>query len=199
MPLSGRDYDELRGLFGLGPLPQVSGQLAIAETIPRKLVSNNAVAIATSGAMILVAIYIPQGVPVTNISVVGGGTAEASGSHMWMALYTTDYTAGVTVAGRLLAQTTDDTGAAAIAANTVVTKALTAPQIAPYSGLYYLALSVTATTMPTVAGITVTTNAGFQGLLPILAVTSGASLAGTAPATVGIPTSVANIPYLFVS
>lgn len=186
MPLSGRDYDELRGLMG-AIYPSASGVIAIAQTMPRWGVSTTAVAIAASGVMYCVAIHLPSDVTVTNISFLSG-TAEATGTHAWMALYTGDL--------RLLAQTADDTAAAAIGANAVYTRALSTPVKTTYSGLYYLGISVTATTMPTASGA-VSTN---QSIIPpISSGSTGSALLGVAPAQAAALTATGSIPYMFVT
>ena len=192
MALEAKDIDFLRGSFGDPPLPVVSGQNAFACTLMRNQGMVNTVALGASGTMLATAIILPGDVPVTNISVVTGGTAEVAGTSAWLALYTGD--------GRLMAQSTNDTGATTVTANTVWTKALTTPQKTFYAGLYYVAMSVTVTTtMPTLCGITQVTNAGLQAVTPLISLTSGSGLGGTAPAAFSLPSSNVSIPYMFVS
>jgi anaerobic glycerol-3-phosphate dehydrogenase len=72
----------------------------------------------------------------------------------------------------------------------------------PTTGVYYAAVMVKATTVPTLAGVTAE-NAAANGAIvsgqAVLAQTSGSSLTTTAPATVASPTTVATIPYVVVT
>ncbi len=144
----------------------------------------SAVAAPASGTMQMTSIMLPAGRVVTGISFVSGSTAESGGTHLWFALYRGDNLA-------LLAQSTDDTAAAAFAANTMLRKALTTPQTLPYSGLYYLAYCSTnsAGAQPTLINITspignnngITTAA--SAMTPTTCGTSTTGLAASAPST----------------
>jgi hypothetical protein len=66
-------------------------------------------------------------------------------------------------------------------------------------GLYYAAISFTASTVPTVRGVNLG-NASIAGAIglscPVLAQSHGSGVGATAPATIATPTTVATMPYL---
>ncbi|MFF9265837.1 hypothetical protein [Streptomyces longwoodensis] len=101
----------------------------------------------TSGQLVLVPIWLPAGVAVSQISFASGGTAGASLTNQWFMLLNSSRVA--------LARTADAT-TAAWAANTVKTLAIaqtTAGASATsytttYTGLHYLGLMIAGTTMP---------------------------------------------------
>lgn len=160
---------------------------AIAETVPRWLAATNATVLST-GRMSLVGIHLEAGQVVSNISFMSATTALGTGTHQWFALYSS--------ARALLGQTANDTSTA-WGANSVKTLAMATPYTVTASGLYYLGINVTATTVPTLfayAG-----NANPIGLTPILTGTSDSSLTSTAPATATAITAAANVPYAYVS
>jgi len=172
-------------------MPQNAGQSAIAETIPRKSVTTNTLAIGATGVLLLTAIFLPAGVTITNVHFLAGTTAQSSGTHSWVALYDNNL--------RLIDQSNDDTGAAAVAANTVYTKALKNTQKTGYSGLYYVGIMVAGIGMPQGAGLLQPTNAGLQGIAPILCGTSTGSLTNIAPDPAAALTAVVSIPYMYVT
>ena len=140
----------------------------------------------TSGTLTLTGIWLPQGMTVNAITFMSGATAEGTGTHLWFAIYRADTLA-------LLAQSTDNTGAAAFGASLSLRQALTAPVVLPYTGLYYLGVNVTASTVPTLLNITsgVVTNLGaVASTAPILAATSTASLTAAAPNPAGALTTI---------
>lgn len=162
-----------------------------AQTFDRRLAISAAFA-PTSATMTMTGIWLAAGQIVTGITFVSGATAESGGSHLWYALYKSDLT--------FMAQATDNTGAAAIAANTAFRMALTTPQTCPYSGLYYLAFCCVGT-IPTLLNITsaVANNLGsITGMTPIVAATSTTGLVGTAPSPAGALTTIAQCLYAFV-
>ena len=144
----------------------------------------------TTQVMTAVPIFLAAGETVTNISFVTGATAAGTPTNWWMALYSNAATPA------LLAQTADQTSGA-IAAFTVITKALATPQLISKSDVYWVAIMVKATTVPTLLGQV--------GMPPIvtgernLAVTSGSSLTATATATLASPTLQRFVPYVAVS
>jgi hypothetical protein len=101
----------------------------------------------TSGQLVLVPIWLPAGIAVSQISFASGGTAGASLTNQWFMLLNSSRVA--------LARTADAT-TAAWAANTVKTLAIaqtTAGASATsytttYTGLHYLGLMIAGTTMP---------------------------------------------------
>lgn len=164
---------------------------ASAQTYDRRLAISAAFA-PTSATMTVTGIFLAAGQIVTGITFVSAATAESGGSHLWYALYKSDLT--------LMAQATDNTGAAAIAANTAFRMALTAPQTCPYSGLYYLAFCCVGT-VPTLLCLTSAVANGLgsiTGMTPIVAATSSAGLVGTAPNPAGALTAITQCLYAFV-
>lgn len=157
------------------------GQQPWAQTFDRRM-AISAVAAPASGTMNMAGIFLPQGRVVTGISFVSGSTAESGGTNLWFALYRGDTLA-------LMAQSTNDTGAAAFAANTMLRKTLTAPQTLPYTGLYFLAYCSTnsAGAQPTLinltSGVGNNNGVGVTGMTPALCGTSNTGLTTTAPST----------------
>lgn len=171
-----------------------SGSNRIRENFPRWNISATVgnVAALTTQVMTSVALYLEQGDLVTNLTFTSGTTAAGTPTNWWFALYSTAATPA------LLRQTADQT-TTAWAANTAKTVALATTYTVPASGIYYAAVMVKATTVPTLAGITLH-NAVESGAIvtgqKILAVTSGATLTTTAPSTIATPTTVATVPYV---
>jgi hypothetical protein len=126
---------------------------AIAETVPptaHTFVSQTT-SISVSGVPHLHGIYLPKNTTVTYITFVTGTTAAGTPTNQWFALC--DSTR------RVLRVTTNDT-TTAWAANTGKRLALTSTYTTTYSGLYYVACVVTASSMPSYRSIGsgVTTN-----------------------------------------
>lgn len=152
---------------------------------------TGSVPIATGGNMTAVPIYLSAGDVITNISFVTGSVAGATMTHWWMALYDSAATPN------LLAQTADQV-AGAIAANTAITKPLATVQTITKTGVYWVAVMITATTAPSMVGTI--------GALPVvtgernLAVSSGGSaLVATASATLASPTVSRFVPYIVLT
>ena len=154
-----------------------------------------------SGVCTAVAIPVEYGDIISKISVFVGATAEATGTHAFAALYS-----GLATPA-LLAQATDVTGAAALAASARYDFTLATPQLitsanAPY-GFVYASIAVTATTVPTLASATIATAVAYQwystGPLKVGAVTHGSAVGGTAPATIASPSAQAVTPIVVLS
>lgn len=192
--------DELAGvsdsvrqdLAGLSIVTDVGGKFH-RYNIPRWSVSADLAALTTQ-IMTSTPLFLRKGDPVTNLSFMSGATAAGTPTNWWFALYNTAATPA------LVSQTADQL-TAAWAANTVKTLALSAPYTVPADGIYWAAVQVKATTVPTLAGApsvrTPSAAAIFaaDGEQP-LAQTSGSALVGTAPATIATPTTVATIPWV---
>lgn len=163
-----------------------------AETVPRWAAASNLSALTTQ-VMLTVGLPLNAGDLVTSLTFVSGATAAGTPTNWWFALYSP--------AGALLGQTADQTSGA-WAANTAKTVALAAPVLITTPGLYYAAVMVKATTVPTLRGATVG-DAVVAGAVvtgaKVLAQTSGSGLTDTAPATIATPTTVANVPYAVAS
>lgn len=147
---------------------------AIAESVPRFAMNSAAVAVgAVTGTVYMVAVWLPIGAVVTNLTFITGTTAANTPTHWWVGLSTFDGTQRAHSADQLTA---------AIGANSKVTVALTAPYTAPATGTYYFLLSVTATANPTLTGVGAVTNS--SKAIPVLAGVS-ASAAQSTPGTDG--------------
>ncbi len=145
----------------------------------------------TTQVMTAVALYLEAGDVVTNLTFCSATTAAGTPTNWWFALYSSAATPA------LLAQTADQTNTA-WAANTAKTVALAAPYTVPTTGIYYAAIMVKATTVPTLLGASLNANASAAVVTgqKVLANTSGSSLTDTAPATIATPTTVATVPYV---
>lgn len=157
-------------------------------------------ALAATGVGCAVPIPVEVGDTITKISILAGATAEATGTHTFAALYS-----GIAVPA-LLAQSTDNTGAAAVAASarfdyTLASAVSITQAMAPY-GFVYASIVVTATTVPTAATVSTPTAIGYQWYAngPLfLAATHGSGLTTTAPATIASPSAKAVAPLVFLS
>lgn len=159
---------------------------SLGETMDRCLCPEVNTTIATTGQIFCQAIWLTAGTTVTNISFCSATTAAGTPTHYVFALY--DYSRN------LLASSADQTSTA-WAANTVKTLAMGTPYLVPTTGLYYLMLSVVATTVPTIKGGTGKTGGQLGGTAPILQGLSSTTYStGTAPASLGaITASTTNI------
>lgn len=131
----------------------------LGESIPRMLCNEANLSALTSGTLFMQAIYLKAGQKITNLSFHSATTAAGTPTNGFMALYDANR--------NLLAQTANWT-TEAWAANSIKTKALTAQYTVPSTGLYYVGLMVTATTVPTMKGLTAKTGGQLAGQAPIL-------------------------------
>jgi hypothetical protein len=164
----------------------------IAASIRRRDARDDLAAL-TTAVMLSVALPLQAGDVVTSLTFVSGETAAGTPANWWFALYDT--------AGALMAQSADQT-TTAWAANTAKKLALATPQLAQRAGLYYAAIMVKATTVPTLVGVSLqhAVVAGALGLsAKVLAQTSGSALTDTAPATIATPTTVKTVPLVIAS
>lgn len=150
----------------------------IAETIPRYICPEVNTAALTSGTLHLDAIYLVAGQTVSNITYWSATTAAGTPTNGFFALYD--------ASRNKLAESANFT-TEAWAANTVKTKAMTTAYRVPTSGLYYVGIMITATTVPTLKGGTAKTGAQLAGAVPIL---HGNSTTGL---TTSLPTPAAAI------
>ena len=141
----------------------------------------------TTQVMAAVPVALVAGDVITNISVQSGATAAGTPTNYWVALYDSSATPA------LLSQSADQTSTA-WAAFTVKTLALGTAQTISKTGIYWVAIMVKATTVPTLLGT--------LAVKPIatgernLAVTSGSGLTATATATLASPTVANFVPYV---
>ena len=149
------------------------------------------VALAT-GVMTSVPIYLHAGDVVTNVSFRSGATAAGTPTNWWFALYSN---ASVPA---LLAQTADQTSGA-WAANTTKTLALSSAKTITESGVYWVGINVTATTVPTLLGC-VAAPAIVTGERNLSQSGPASGLTTTAPTTiVATPTAKQFVPYVVVT
>lgn len=157
-------------------------------------------ALAATGVGCAVAIPVEVGDTFTQISLLVGATAEATGTHAISGLYS-----GIATPA-LLAQSTDVTGAAALAASAKYTftlaSAVTITSATAPGGFIYASIAIAAGTIPTAAVVSTPTAIGYQWYAngPLfLAATHGSSLAATMPATIATPSAKAVAPLVFLS
>ena len=135
---------------------------ALAETFPRfnAQISQSI----SSGTVVAVAIGLPKNTIVSNITFCTGSAAESGGSHGWYALL--DSTLHV------LAVSADQTGATAWGNASLVTLAMGSPYTVTTAGLFYVAVSVTASGMPNFMGMSIS---GTQAIArsPVMCGTAG--------------------------
>ena len=165
------------------------GNSTFVESMPRWAAGGD-VAIAATGVCLAVGVPFQFGEVVRTITFIVGATAAGTPTAGFAALYTP--------AGALLAQTADF-GSTARAANTGYAVTLATTQTISTPGLYYVSISFTATTVPTLRGISIG-NAAVGGNLglsaAVLCQTHGSAVGATAPGTIATPTTASVIPYL---
>lgn len=160
-----------------------------AESCPKLLAGTSDVAIAATGVELAVGIPLDAGDVVTSFTFVTGATAAGTPTAGYLVLRD--------AAGAKLAQTADFTTTAR-AANTAYTVTLATAQLISAGGLYRVGISFTATTVPTLRGMSLG-SAALAAVGTTIAVTHGSAVAGTAPATVASPTNTSVVPYVLVS
>jgi hypothetical protein len=154
---------------------------SLAETMDRVYCPEVNTTFGTTGQIFAQAIWLTAGTLVSNISFHSATTAAGTPTHYVFALYDSSR--------NLLASSADQTSAA-WAANTLKTLAMGTPYLVPTTGLYYLVISVVATTVPTLKGGTARTGGQLAGQAPILnGISSTTYTTGTAPATIGALTA----------
>jgi hypothetical protein len=144
----------------------------------------------TTQVMTSVPIYLQAGDTVTNLTFISGATAAGTPTNYWFALYSNAATPA------LLGQTADQT-TTAWAADTTKTLALAAPVKILVSGIYYAAVMVKATTVPSLVG-TLAAKPVITGESN-LAQSSGSALVATAPATIATPAVQRAVPLAIAS
>lgn len=145
----------------------------IAETIPRELCAEtNTAAPTASGTLFLMGIFLRAGQVVSNISFFSATTAAGTPTNGFFALYDGSR--------NLLAQSANFT-TEAWAANTIKTKAMSAAYTVPTTGLYYIGIMITATTIPTLKGNTARTGGQLASTAPIIAGASSSGLTTSLP------------------
>lgn len=154
---------------------------ALYETIDRDLVAEVNTSLLSSGRLSLQAIWLPANVTITSISFWSATTAGATLTNQLFGLYDSSR--------NLLRSSTNDTSTA-WAANSRKTLSLTSTFTTTYSGLYYLGIMVTATTVPTIKGNTAKTDGSLNAGAPSMGGTSNTGLTTALPATANAPGTV---------
>lgn len=190
-------------ITGYDPVLALNGGVFMRESIPGRLAAlSDQSAVLTTQVMLSVPVPLFAGDLITNIAFRSGGTAAGTPTNWWFALYDTSTTPA------LIAQTADQT-TTAWGTNTTMTLALATPAAGfavPFkvqkSGLYWAAIMVKATTVPSLYCQNLG-HAGFSSGLVTgqvsLVQTSGSSLTTTAPTTIATPTATALRPYCVLS
>lgn len=157
----------------------------IVETYPRQLCIETNVTAPVSGALYIQGVFLKAGQLVSNISFFSATTAASSPTNQFFALYSRRL--------QLLARSANDT-TTAWAANTIKTLAMTAPYLVQASDMYYIGYMVTASTVPTLKGVTITS--GTLHIFPaLLKGTSDGSLTTALPDPCTLPTSAGTPIY----
>lgn len=154
---------------------------ALYETFDRNLCDEVNTSLLSTGCLSLAAIYIPSGTVVSSISFWSATTAAGTPTNQLFGLYDSSL--------NLLRSSTNDT-TTAWAANSKKTLALTSTFTTTYSGIHYLGLMVTATTVPTIKGNTAKTNGALNAAAPSMGGTSTTGLTTALPATAAAPATV---------
>jgi hypothetical protein len=146
-----------------------------AETLDRNYLTEVDTSALSSGRLTLQAIWLNAGTVLSSISFCSATTAAGTPTHQIFGLFDSS---------RNLLMTTVDGTTTAWAANTVKTLALASGQFALIyqTGLYYLGIMVTATTVPTLKGHTTLTASNLHSVAPILNGTADTGLTTALPA-----------------
>lgn len=147
--------------------PNLGPTGTIAETMPRELCAEtNSTVPTASGTLYLQAINMVAGQLVSNITMCSATTAAGTPTNYFFAFYD--------VNRALRAQSANQT-TTAWAANTVKTLAMVTPYRVPTTGVYYIGIMMTATTIVTLKGNTAKTGGQLGVAAPSL---HGASTSG---------------------
>lgn len=145
----------------------------LAETMPREICPEvNTVVPTLSGTLFMQAIYLTAGQLVSNIGISSATTAAGTPTNYFFALYD---------ANRALRAVSANQTTTAWAANTYKVLAMTTPYRVPTSGLYYIGIMMTATTIITTKGGTAKTGGQLSNVVPVLHGTSTTGLTTAMP------------------
>jgi len=164
----------------------------VAQSFPDELASSSLTC--TAGTVFATIMTLSAGTVINNISVVTAVTAASTPTNQWAGI------ASVATTAKVLAHSADGT-TAVVAADTVITFALTAAYTIPTTAQYYVFFCVAATTGPTVAAAV---TQGAHGRGNVAPFTSGpcATAQTTVLATGSTftqPTSTAAAPLVYLS
>lgn len=158
----------------------------IAATHPRELLSENNSGVLTSGTLRMQAVYLEAGQVITAISIWSASTAAVSPTNCLFGLYS---------GARTLLATTANFTTTPWPSNTRRVGTLTTEYTVPTSGLYYVGVMVTATTVPTLIGHTGRTTNVVSNTAPLLQGASSTGLTTALPATAAAITTSVNSFY----
>lgn len=164
------------------------------ESLPRWSAGTDN-AIGATGVCHATPIPLQAGEVVCCITFVTGGTAAATPTAGFAALYSSASTPA------LLAQTADF-GSTARAANTKYKVTLASTVTITEAGLYWVSISFTAGTVPTLRGASLgnaAMAASLAGSQAVAAQTHGSAVGGTAPATLASGTAVSTPCYYILT
>lgn len=163
---------------------------AVRQSLDRAGAHANLTAALSTGRLYMQGVYYAKGEVVSSLTFLSATTALSGGTNQWAAFFD-----GSRVR---LGISADDTSTA-WAANTPKTFTLTASYTIPSSGIYYHALNVTASTVPTLAGQP--TLAVIQGIAPILSgyADTGLTNPASCPATAAAITALNVTAYTYSS
>lgn len=172
-------------VIGAGATPLLNNRYVISgaqyETFDRNLCYEVNTSLLSTGRLSLQAIWLPSGTVVSSISFWSATTAANTPTNQLFGLFDSSR--------NLLRSSVNDT-TTAWAANSLKTLALTATFTTTYSGIHYLGLMVTATTVPTIKGNTAKTNGALNAASPSMGGTSTTGLTTALPATAAAPATV---------
>lgn len=185
---------------GVSLFDMINGGVLVRESIPGRLAAFADLGGATLTTQVMLSVAMPclAGDVVSKIAFRSGATAAGTPTNYWFALYDPN--------GALVAQTADQLTAAWAASTTKdlslvqfnVSGSAVQSYVLQSTGVYYAAVMVKATTVPSLVGVS-QFDAAFSGGLVTgqkqIAQTSGAALTTTAPATIATPTAVVNRAY----
>lgn len=163
---------------------------AIAATFDRVLPTAPQ-AILVSGTLFLAGIDLVKGQVITSISLRTGATGATSPTHQFF---------GIADGNRAVQRWTNDDTTTAWAATTVKTLNLTSTYTVQTTGMHYVAVLVTASTMP--QPVCLTANNNIDSLAPATQGSTsdtGLTTPPTLPFTAGAITIGTNIPYAYLS
>lgn len=146
----------------------------------------------TTGTVYMIPVWLPAGLLINHIVWLSGTTAATTPTHWWVGI--ADH------AGTQQAHSADQT-TTAIPANSVISTGLSAQYQTVRSGIYFILISITATTNPTAVGLAAPT---VPGANPSGSLISGVSpsAAHPTPGTDGVtaytvPTTWGPVPYVY--
>jgi hypothetical protein len=170
--------------------------VSVGETAPRQLTTGNISSVTTRLRTNVV--YLTAGQVISNVRFVTGGTAGASLTGNWGGLFT------ISSSTLTLVAATANQSLTSMAANTTFTWPIatiasgsSSTYTVPTSGIYYIGVCVTGTTVPSFIGNTIA--AGMSGTLPYISVYATGSQNPPAIGTTYSGTLDVNLVYMALS